>query len=57
MTTQMQMHPCALIPDLIAFVNQEHRLPRIGDSLAPWHYRGWLLPLRDSAARPSPRCC
>jgi hypothetical protein len=29
--------------DLVTFVNQHDRLPRIGDALAPWHYRGWLL--------------
>lgn len=29
--------------DLVEFVNQCHRLPRVGDALAPWHYRGWLL--------------
>ena len=21
-----------------------HRLPRLGDDPAPWHFRGWLLP-------------
>jgi hypothetical protein len=29
--------------DLVAFVNRHNRFPRLGDSLAPWHYRGWLL--------------
>jgi hypothetical protein len=32
------------LPDLAAFVAEHHRLPRLGDSPAPWHYRGWLLP-------------
>jgi hypothetical protein len=30
--------------DLSAFLAREHRLPRLGDAPAPWHYRGWLLP-------------
>jgi hypothetical protein len=30
--------------DLCAFLQQEQRLPRLGDAVAPWHYRGWLLP-------------
>jgi len=33
-----------LCPDLAEFVNQHSRLPRLGDAIAPWHYRGWLLP-------------
>jgi N-6 DNA Methylase len=36
--------PPGLFPDLAAFVAAHHRLPRLGDNLAPWHYRGWLLP-------------
>jgi hypothetical protein len=31
-------------PDLTAFVQREGRLPRLGDTPPPWHYRGWLLP-------------
>jgi len=31
-------------PDLDAFMARHGRLPRLGDSPAPWHYRGWLLP-------------
>jgi len=27
----------------VAFVNEHHQFPRLGDPLAPWHYRGWLL--------------
>lgn len=30
-------------PDLIAFTTQTGRLPRLGDAVAPWRYRGWLL--------------
>jgi hypothetical protein len=30
-------------PDINLFVLAEGRLPRIGDRIAPWHYRGWLL--------------
>src|SRR5438045_88379 len=30
--------------DLSAFFAQHHRLPRLGDEPAPWHFRGWLLP-------------
>jgi hypothetical protein len=30
--------------DLTAFLGREGRLPRLGDSRAPWAYRGWLLP-------------
>jgi hypothetical protein len=29
--------------DLTAFIQREGRLPRLGDTPAPWHYRGWLL--------------
>lgn len=36
--------PLAPANDLVGFVNQNHRLPRLGDSQAPWHFRGWLLP-------------
>jgi hypothetical protein len=31
-------------PDLGAFVATHRRLPRLGDTPAPWHFRGWLLP-------------
>jgi hypothetical protein len=31
------------ISSLGAFVDQNHRLPRLGDTPAPWHHRGWLL--------------
>ncbi|MCC6420258.1 MAG: hypothetical protein IT429_18650, partial [Gemmataceae bacterium] len=31
-------------PDLDDFMARHGRLPRLGDSPAPWHYRGWLLP-------------
>jgi hypothetical protein len=30
-------------PDLHAFVRANGRLPRIGDGVSPWRYRGWLL--------------
>jgi Type I restriction-modification system methyltransferase subunit len=30
-------------PDINAFVLQTGRLPKIGDPVAPWRYRGWLL--------------
>ena len=30
--------------DLAAFLRRHGRLPRLGDTPAPWHYRGWLLP-------------
>jgi hypothetical protein len=30
--------------DLIPFIQHAGRLPRLGDSVAPWRYRGWLLP-------------
>jgi hypothetical protein len=30
--------------DLAAFVLEHQRLPRLGDTPAPWHYRSWLLP-------------
>jgi len=30
--------------DLVAFVNCNRRLPRLGDVPAPWRFRGWLLP-------------
>lgn len=29
--------------DINLFVLANGRFPRIGDSIAPWHYRGWLL--------------
>jgi hypothetical protein len=31
-------------PDLVAFVGGRGRLPRLGDPVPPWRYRGWLLP-------------
>jgi hypothetical protein len=34
----------ALLPDLAAFIEQKGRLPHLGDPVAPWLYRGWLLP-------------
>jgi hypothetical protein len=30
--------------DLGNFLQQEVRLPHLGDDNNPWHYRGWLLP-------------
>jgi hypothetical protein len=36
--------PHAPLPDLGVLLNQQHRLPRLGDAVAPWHFRGWLLP-------------
>ena len=30
-------------PDLHAFLRANGRLPKIGDSVSPWRYRGWLL--------------
>jgi hypothetical protein len=30
--------------DIVAFVNEFRRLPRLGDQKPPWIYRGWLLP-------------
>ena len=30
-------------PDIDEFVLQRGRLPRLGDAIAPWQYRGWLL--------------
>jgi hypothetical protein len=44
MTTLTQERPCAHALDLDAFIDRDHRLPRLGDAVAPWHYRGWLLP-------------
>lgn len=31
------------LPDLRAFIDRKHRLPHLGDTPAPWNYRGWLL--------------
>jgi hypothetical protein len=31
-------------PDLPAFIERQGRLPLLGDTPPPWHYRGWLLP-------------
>lgn len=36
--------PSAATSDLGSFIERHHRLPRLGDLPAPWHYRGWLLP-------------
>jgi hypothetical protein len=37
--------PAPTLPlDLTAFIQRERRLPRLGDTPPPWHYRGWLLP-------------
>jgi hypothetical protein len=30
-------------PDINLFVLQTGRLPKLGDSVPPWEYRGWLL--------------
>ena len=30
--------------DLASFIGTENRLPRLGDLVPPWRYRGWLLP-------------
>jgi hypothetical protein len=42
--------------DLAVFVQQHGRLPRLGDAVAPWRYRGWLLPyvLQIHALHPAP---
>jgi hypothetical protein len=31
-------------PDLTVFVQRDGRLPRLGATPPPWHFRGWLLP-------------
>lgn len=38
--------PClpSTTPDVASFVNQTKRLPHLGDTQAPWRFRGWLLP-------------
>ena len=41
--TALSALPSAPSLDLGEFVNRQHRLPRLGDDRAPWHYRGWLL--------------
>jgi hypothetical protein len=33
----------SLLHELTAFFHKEHRLPRLGDRKAPWHFRGWLI--------------
>jgi len=30
-------------PDINIFVLETGRLPRLGDSIPPWRYRGWLV--------------
>ena len=43
----MNVHPgegASTAPDLSAFLRRVQRLPRLGDAIAPWHFRGWLLP-------------
>ena len=30
--------------DVFEFLNMHQRLPRLGDTPAPWRYRGWMLP-------------
>jgi hypothetical protein len=30
--------------DMVAFVSGFRRLPRLGDPMPPWTFRGWLLP-------------
>ena len=37
------LHRLGPLADLATFVQREHRLPRLGDAQAPWHFRGWLL--------------
>lgn len=37
--------PCAPSANSLGdFVAANGRLPRLGDAVAPWHFRGWLLP-------------
>jgi hypothetical protein len=42
-TSALSVLPYAPANDLMEFVASHHRFPRIGDAIAPWHYRGWLL--------------
>lgn len=45
-------------PQLLEFVNEYGRLPRIGDDHDPWTFRGWLFPyleLCEADPRVSPR--
>jgi hypothetical protein len=36
--------PSGAVSDLRSFIERHRRLPRLGDTPAPWRYRGWLLP-------------
>lgn len=31
------------VPDINQFVLDHQRLPKVGDEVPPWEYRGWLL--------------
>lgn len=43
MEPPMQLTDVSQSPDINAFVLQTGRLPKIGDPVVPWRYRGWLL--------------
>jgi hypothetical protein len=45
MTPTLNHAPVAgvLRPNINEFVAEQRRLPRLGDAIPPWEYRGWLL--------------
>ncbi|MSQ95246.1 MAG: hypothetical protein EXR98_11915 [Gemmataceae bacterium] len=43
-TTRVRLCAPARSADLVAFVNEQKRLPRVDDARAASHYRGWVLP-------------
>src|SRR4051794_28746605 len=43
MSALARADPSVIPLDLMAFVKDHGRLPRLGDDPAPWRYRGWLL--------------
>ena len=45
MTTVLQDAPATdvLRPNIVEFFTDQGRLPRLGDIIPPWEYRGWLL--------------
>src|SRR5438046_5057055 len=42
--TALKERPSAFSADLRTFISDHNRLPRLGDPVQPWHFRGWLLP-------------
>jgi hypothetical protein len=40
----LALKPRVSAPDSQVYLSETGRLPRLGDEIAPWEYRGWLIP-------------